>query len=137
VLPAAARLTSGESFRRCIRAGRRAGSRSLVLHLAVDPAVGPAVERGPTQVGFVVSRAVGGAVVRNRVRRRLRHLVRDRLPELSGLPGGAVLVVRALPAAAEASYDELRGDLARCLERVLTGVQTQPGARDVVPVMPL
>ena len=102
-----------------------------MLHLAVggDPS-------GPTSphVGFVVSRAVGNAVVRNRVRRRLRHLVRDRLPELSVLPAGAVLVVRVLPAAAGSTYDELRGDLARCLERVLprvqSPVQSQPAAHD-------
>ena len=91
-----------------------------MLHLAEggDPASGPTTP----QVGFVVSRAVGNAVVRNRVRRRLRHLVRDRLAELS--PGGAVLVVRALPDAAGASYAELRADLARCLERVLPRVQS-------------
>ena len=93
-----------------------------MLHLAEggDPASCPTT----AQVGFVVSRAVGNAVVRNRVRRRLRHLVRDRLAELSVLPGGAVLVVRALPDAARASYDELRADLARCLERVLPRVQS-------------
>ena len=89
-----------------------------MLHLAGadDPSSGPASPR----VGFVVSRAVGNAVVRNRVRRRLRHLVRNRL---GGLPPGAVVVVRALPDAAGASYDELRGDLARCLVRVLPRVQ--------------
>ena len=114
MLPAAARLTSSESFRRCVRAGRRAGSRTLVLHL--DAAAGPtaAAER-PCRVGFVVGRSVGGAVVRNRVRRRLRHLVRDRLAEL---PAG-VLVVRALPAAADVGYLELRDDLGRGLGRVL------------------
>ena len=109
-----------------------------MLHLAEggDPASGPT----PPQVGFVVSRAVGNAVVRNRVRRRLRHLVRDRLPELSVLTPGAVLVVRALPAAAGASYDELRGDLARCLERVLprvqSPVQSQPAAHDGGAMVP-
>jgi ribonuclease P protein component len=121
VLPAAARLTSSESFRRCVRAGQRAGTRTLVVHLAQQLTGSP--RAGSAQVGFVVSRAVGGAVVRNRVRRRLRHLVRDRLVDL---PDGAVLVVRALPAAAGASYDVLRADLARCLERVLARVQTQP-----------
>jgi ribonuclease P protein component len=132
VLPAAARLTSGESFRRCIRAGHRAGSRTLVLHLAVGGDPSPDLSSGPTttQVGFVVSRAVGNAVVRNRVRRRLRHLVRDRLPELAALLPGAVIVVRALPAAPGASYDELRGDLARCLERVLPRVQAHAGDDD-------
>ena len=94
-----------------------------MLHLAVggDPMSGP-------QVGFVVSRAVGNAVVRNRVRRRLRHLVRDRLPELAVLTPGAVLVVRALPDAAGASSSELRGDLARCLERVLRQAAHDGGA---------
>ena len=127
MLPAAARLTSSESFRRCVRTGHRAGARTLVVHLAQQPTESP--DPGSAQVGFVVSRAVGGAVLRNRVRRRLRHLVRDRLVDL---PSGAVLVVRALPAAAGASYDELRADLARCLERVLARVQTQPAAPDLL-----
>jgi len=64
------------------------------------------------RAGFVVSKAVGNAVVRNRVRRRLRHLVR---PLLSELPGGATLVVRALPPAADASYATLGTDLATAL----------------------
>jgi ribonuclease P protein component len=67
-------------------------------------------------VGFVVSRAVGNAVVRNRVKRRLRHLVRE---HLASLPGSAVLVVRALPAATTASSLELGADLARCLKRAM------------------
>ncbi|SBV28889.1 ribonuclease P protein component [Micromonospora krabiensis] len=61
-----------------------------------------------SRAGFVVSKAVGPAVVRNRVRRRLRHLVRERL---AGLPAGSTLVVRALPAAADASYARLAADL--------------------------
>jgi ribonuclease P protein component len=69
----------------------------------------------PARVGFVVSKAVGPAVVRNRVKRRLRHLARE---SLTALPGSAVLVVRANPAAADATYQELRADLDRCLQRV-------------------
>ena len=111
MLPAAARLTSGEAFGHCVRAGRRAGSRTVVLHLELTDGLAR-----PPRVGFVVSRAVGGAVVRNRVRRRLRHLVRERL---DSLPAASVLVVRALPAAAGASYAELREDLARCLSRMV------------------
>ena len=63
----------------------------------------------------MVSKAVGNAVVRNRVKRRLRHLARE---HLASLPGSAVLVVRALPAAGTASAAERRADLSRCLERV-------------------
>ena len=75
---------------------------------------------GRTQVGFVVSRSVGNAVTRNRVRRRLRHLVREWLthaPEGTVLPEGLVVVVRALPAAADASAEDLATDLRRCLAR--------------------
>jgi len=71
-------------------------------------------EQLPARVGFVVSRSVGGAVVRNQVKRRLRHLVRDRL---AGLPAGTRLVVRALPSAADRSYE----DLGRDLEAALAG----------------
>ena len=88
----------------------------MVLHLWVDPDAEP----GPVEVGFTVSKAVGNAVTRNRVKRRLRHLTREHLPSLEGLPGRAALVVRALPAAAEVSYATLGADLGRTLDRVST-----------------
>jgi ribonuclease P protein component len=66
-------------------------------------------------VGFVVSRAIGNAVTRNRVKRRLRHLVRDRL---AWLPSEGALVVRALPATAGASYAGLGRDLDTALTRL-------------------
>ena len=68
-----------------------------------------------SRVGFVVSRAVGGAVVRNRVARRLRHLVRSRLQQL---PPGTLLVIRALPPAATATSAELAMDLDAVLRRL-------------------
>ena len=65
-------------------------------------------------MGFVVSKAVGAAVTRNLVKRRLRHLARERT---ALLPPESMVVVRALPGAAQASYDELASELDRCLER--------------------
>jgi len=112
VLSSAHRLTDGASFREAVRQGRRAGARTVVVHLATDlPSAG---RDRPPRVGFVVNKAVGDAVTRNRVKRRLRHLARE---HVSSLPGSAVLVVRALPAAATASSAELGADLARCLQR--------------------
>jgi ribonuclease P protein component len=117
MLARANRLTTGSTFATTIRGGRRAGRSTLVVHVA-----GPGRPEGePPQVGLVVSRAVGNAVVRNQVKRRLRHLTRDRLHVL---PEGTVLVVRALPAAAAATSAVLGDDLDRALDRVLSGAST-------------
>ena len=78
---------------------------SPVHNGAVNP---EPVRAEPARAGFVVSRAVGNAVVRNKVKRRLRELVRDRL---TNLPAGTDLVVRALPAAAKRTYAEMGADL--------------------------
>ena len=115
MLSSAHRLTDGASFREAVRTGRRSGTRTVVVHLASGTSAAQ-----PPQVGFVVSKAVGNAVVRNRVKRRLRHLARE---HVTSLPGSAVLVVRALPAAATASYAELGADLERCLGRVRSEVK--------------
>ncbi|MEV4654563.1 ribonuclease P protein component [Micromonospora sp. NPDC049301] len=122
MLAAAQRLRRSTDFAAAVRGGRRAGRGAVVVHLTVpataDPSTPtspePARDAGaeqpsaPTRAGFVVSKAVGNAVVRNRVRRRLRALVRERL---AALPAGSTVVVRALPAAAEASYPRLAADL--------------------------
>ena len=114
MLTRANRLTSSRMFGPTIRHGRRAGSRSLVVHL--DPCPAGREESVEPLVGFVVSKAVGPAVVRTKVKRRLRHLVRERL---SSLPGSAVLVVRALPESAQLPSSALGSDLDRALRRAL------------------
>jgi ribonuclease P protein component len=114
VLPAAARLRRSTEFTATLRGARAVrGDGMVVLHAApADPS-----EAGSgTRVGFVVPRAVGPAVTRNRVRRRLRHLLGDRLDRL---PAGTRLVVRVLPAAATASSSQLARALDRALSRVV------------------
>ena len=99
VLSPSNRLTSPVHFREVVRRGRRRGGQLMVVHLwRLDralPTSGAAAVH--PRVGFVVSKAVGPAVTRNLVKRRLRHLCRERI---SSLPPGSMLVVRALPAAA-------------------------------------
>lgn len=85
----------------------------MVVHLRA--AAGHSAAPTAPRIGFVVSRAVGPAVTRNLVKRRLRHLARERL---AALPAGSMLVVRALPAAASASYETLGRELDRCLATV-------------------
>jgi ribonuclease P protein component len=74
----------------------------------------------PARVGLVVSKAVGNAVVRNRVKRRLRH---QAAPLVGTLPAGTSVVVRALPPAASSTSaelaEELRAGLTRCLSRTM------------------
>jgi ribonuclease P protein component len=111
-------------FAETVRRGRRLGSPLLVVHVdrarpGAESASGDSPHSSPdtpTRVGFVVSRGVGGAVVRNRLRRRLRHLVRDRLAQL---PSRSMIVVRATPAAATATTPDLAATLDRLLGRAI------------------
>lgn len=111
-------------FEAAVRRGTRAGRTTLVVHCLAVP------DRHGTQVGMVVGRAVGGAVVRNTVRRRLRGVV---VEQRSALPAGADVVVRALPRAAGATYAELRTDFGSALAVATTraGVGGRAGAGDV------
>jgi ribonuclease P protein component len=118
------RLTTSAGFTHAVRAGRRAGTRTLVLHLGPESGE-PSAAPGDPRIGFVVGKAVGKAVTRNLVKRRLRHLARERL---TSLPGSAVLVVRALPASAVASYADLGADLDKAWQR-LAPVDARTGAR--------
>ena len=121
VLPAAARMRRRAEFSSAVRTGSRAGAPALVVHFRQGPrpeagGEGRTADAVPATVGFIVSRSVGGAVARNRVRRRLRHLVRERL---GALPAGSRLVVRATPAAATTPAPALAAQLDRTLARVL------------------
>lgn len=74
----------------------------------------------------MVSKAVGNAVVRNQVKRRLRHAAAERLDRL--VPG-SLLVIRAQPSAATARYQELEADVDRCLERLLRAESAEQVSR--------
>lgn len=62
-------------------------------------------ERAETRIGLSTPRSLGGAVQRNRVRRRLRAALRERMGNMIG-PGWDLLVI-ARPRAAEATHAEL------------------------------
>ncbi|MFI9103964.1 ribonuclease P protein component [Streptomyces fildesensis] len=121
MLPTENRLRRRQDFAAAVRRGRRAGRPLLVVHLqaeTMDPHVSGGITP-PARAGFVVSKAVGGAVQRNLVKRRLRHLIRERL---ALLPPGSLVVVRALPGAGGADHAQLARDLDAALQRLLGGV---------------
>ena len=67
-----------------------------------------------TRFGLSTGRALGGAVVRNRVRRRLREALRVMAPSFQ--PGWDVLII-ARPAIVKADHDAMVGALRRLLTR--------------------
>ena len=112
------RLRTPAEFRR-VRdlAPRGWPNRLLVVYLAPN-------DLGYPRVGITVSGRVGNAVVRNRVRRRLREALRARLDRLAG---GHDVVVVARPASAEATWAELSSALDSALQRA--GATMPSGAR--------
>jgi ribonuclease P protein component len=93
------------------------------VHLLAPTARLDSAVAAPALVGLVVSRAVGSAVTRTRVKRRLRHLTAQRLERLRP---GSLLVVRANPSSAQASSAALAADLDGALDRVLTQPPASP-----------
>ena len=108
-------MRRGTEFSAAIRGGARGGSQRLIVHLrAPEDGSDTSSHDGAVRVGLIVPRAVGPAVQRNRVKRRLRALIADRLAQFE--PANQ-LVVRALPAAGRATSAELGQDLEVALRK--------------------
>lgn len=142
-------MRKSSDFRGTIRTGVRAARPTLVVHARLLDATSGDRKRPGTgtqpnsthnsppnaRVGFVVSKAVGNAVTRNRVKRRLRHLVAPlvTVPAAGAQPReGLQVVVRALPAAAEQPErlaQDLEGAWAKALSRLgVDAMQQSAGA---------
>lgn len=104
------RLRTPTDFSTTVRSGVRNGRRNLVLYTAALAA------DEPSRIGFIVSKSVGNAVVRNLVKRRLREAG---ALSLQKYPSGFAIVVRALPASAAAGWDDLLGDYDAALETTM------------------
>jgi ribonuclease P protein component len=104
------RITRGEDFRRIVRTGNRVGGKSCIIHAVIRvPADSPA------RFGYIVTKSVGNAVTRNRVRRRLQAISQSHLRR--GLTGVDV-VFRVLPAAQHLTYSELCNDVEALFARI-------------------
>lgn len=107
--PAAARLRETREFLAVRAEGRMVQGRYLRMSVLRRPG------EDPVRIGIVTSRRVGGAVQRNRVRRRLREIFRVRRAQF---PAGLWLVVVAKPGAAGAGFGELREEWLRLAGRL-------------------
>ena len=107
------RLVKRADFLRLAR-GRKWAAPGLVLQMAPTPE--PA---GPIRVGFTATKKLGNAVVRNRVKRRLREVARQVLPLLAAPAHDYVLIGRE--ATAERPFNALIEDLKQALRKVHGG----------------
>jgi ribonuclease P protein component len=110
------RLTDSPEFERVYRQGTAYRGSLFSVHAFPN-------EHGTPRLGLSVSRKVGNAVTRNAVRRRLREVFYICISEVSG---NLDLVVSARPAAAEATFDELREEFSKSLGRVGGPVGRRP-----------
>jgi ribonuclease P protein component len=111
------RMKSRGEFARVRRDGKSYGGRYLVLGVLSDPQLGV-----PFKYGVILTRKVGNAVTRNRIRRRVRSV----LSEVGeALAGGHYIVTIARHTAPGASFEELRGDWKR-LARKAGLLSTEP-----------
>lgn len=108
--PKSIRLQHSSEFLRVKTEGRTYGGRYFALGVLKDQGT----TQGKTRTGLIASKRVGMAVDRNRVRRRLRELMRLSLPLWT--PGVWVVAI-ARRAAVEATFDELRAEWLRLAGR--------------------
>ena len=108
MLARANRVTRPDDFRAAVRRGRRVPTEHAILHVLSD------ATSGPPRFGFIVTKAVGNAVVRNTVRRRLRAVGHAALPSVST---GTDVVIRALPGSADVPWATLHSEIQGGLDR--------------------
>ena len=89
MLPKNARLTISADFARATKSGTRVTTENFVGYLYISPVTNHDLPK----CGLIINKSVGGSVMRHALARKVRHAVS---PQLSKLPSGSLLVIRAL-----------------------------------------
>ncbi len=90
MLAKTARISNSADFAKTTKSGLRSTTNNLVGYLHLSNSSQPA------RCGLIINKSVGNSVVRHSVARKIRHII---AANLTSLPAGSLLVVRALPAA--------------------------------------
>ncbi len=107
MLAKTARLIESGDFARATKSGLRFSTTHFVGYLYLIPSC---VQ--PARAGLIISKSVGGSVVRHRLARKIRHALRD---DYSQLPNGGLLVIRGLNKSATA-------DVRQEITEIITGL---------------
>ena len=93
----------------------RHGKRRAATHMTIFFLLRP--EQSQSRLGLTVSRALGGAVARNRIRRRMREALRLSAP----WPAGFDIVINPKKSAMDVGFKVLQSEAARLLAAVAAG----------------
>jgi ribonuclease P protein component len=108
MLAKANRVVRGDEYRATVRYGRRVSTGHILLYVrSTEPAVA-------TRFGFIVTKAIGNAVTRNLVRRRLKAVSFEALAHHAT---GSDVVMRALPGCTEVEWSTLHDEVLEAMNR--------------------
>ncbi len=109
MLSKSARLSNSGEFARATKSGFRIATANFVGYLYNRES------NTPAQAGVIVSKSVGGSVVRHRVARKIRHALRE---EIQNIPKGSLLVIRALSKAAQSqTFNEISTIVSKLIKK--------------------
>lgn len=117
------RITRGADYRATVRRGARYIGANTVAYVRLNR------DTDLVRFGFIVSKSVGNAVHRNRVRRRLKAAAYDVLPRVQSAATagpGIDIVIRALPASAHVTWVSLHEEVSGAADRFLRRHSTRP-----------
>ena len=109
MLPKNARLTVSADFARATKSGTRVTTENFVGYLYIFPVTNHDLPK----CGLIINKSVGGSVTRHALARKVRHAIS---PQLSKLPSGSLLVIRAL---AKNNIDSVGTEVEKLISKLL------------------
>ena len=109
MLPKNARLTISADFARATKSGTRVTTENFVGYLYISPVTNHDLPK----CGLIINKSVGGSVTRHTLARKVRHAIS---PQLSKLPSGSLLVIRAL---AKNNIDSVGTEIEKLISKLL------------------
>ena len=109
MLPKNARLTVSADFARATKSGTRVTTENFVGYLYISPVTNHDLPK----CGLIINKSVGGSVTRHTLARKVRHAIS---PQLSKLPSGSLLVIRAL---AKNNIDSVGTEIEKLVNKLL------------------
>ena len=107
MLAKTARISNSADFAKATKSGLRSTTNHLVGYLHLSNSTESA------RCGLIINKSVGNSVVRHSVARKIRHIIAE---NLTSLPSGSLLVIRALPTSKNA---ELKTDLTELISKLV------------------